>query len=52
MVLDSQDDDYLVKNGMNKPLPNLADLPPDVQAYIAAQKVELASKDAEFWGFR
>ena len=50
MVLDSQDDDYLVKNGMNKPLPNLADLPPDVQAYIAAQKVELASKDADVLG--
>jgi len=50
MVLDSQGDDYLVKNGMNKPLPNLADLPPDVQVYIAAQKVELASKEADILG--
>jgi len=32
---------------MDKPLPNLADLPPDVQAFIAAQ---LAAKDANILG--
>jgi len=30
--------------------PNLADLPPDVQAYVAAQSAELARKDAEMLG--
>ncbi len=35
---------------MSESLPNLADLPPDVQAYIAAQKVELASKEADILG--
>lgn len=30
--------------------PNLADLPPDVQAYVAAQSAELARKDAEILG--
>ncbi len=35
---------------MREPLPNLADFPPDVQAYIAAQKVELASKEADILG--
>ena len=32
---------------MSKIPPNLADLPPDVQAYVAAQEAELARKDAE-----
>jgi len=32
---------------MRKPLPNLADFPPAAQAYIAAQSVELAAKDAD-----
>lgn len=43
MVLDSQDGVHLVESGMRKPLPNLADLPPDVQDYIAAQKVAKAA---------
>jgi transposase len=48
--LDSQDAPNLVGNGMSESLSNLADLPPDVQAYIAAQKVELASKEANMLG--
>jgi transposase len=46
MVLDSQDGVHLVENGMSKALPNLADLPPDVQAYIAAQTAELVAERA------
>ena len=44
MVLDSQDGVHLVENGMSKALPNLADLPPDVQAYIAAQTAALVAE--------
>jgi transposase len=44
MVLDSQDGVHLVENGMSKALPNLADLPPDVRAYIAAQTAELVAE--------
>ena len=44
MVLDSQDGVHLVENGMSKALPNLTDLPPDVQAYIAAQTAELVAE--------
>ena len=35
---------------MSKTPPNLADLPPDVQAFVAAQAAELARKDAEMSG--
>ena len=35
---------------MSETPPNLADLPPDVQAFIAAQVAELARKDAELLG--
>ena len=35
---------------MSKTPPNLADLPPDVQAFVAAQSAELARKDAEILG--
>ncbi|AYE84720.1 IS66 family transposase [Salipiger marinus] len=35
---------------MRKTPPNLADLPPDVQAFVAAQAAELARKDAELLG--
>lgn len=35
---------------MSKTPPNMADLPPDVQAYVAAQEAELARKDAEILG--
>jgi transposase len=35
---------------MSKVTPNLADLPPDVQAFVAAQTAELARKDAEIFG--
>ena len=35
---------------MSKTHPNLADLPPDVQAFVAAQAAELARKDAEILG--
>lgn len=37
----------LVVNGMSKSPPNLVDLPPEVQAFVAAQAAELARKDAE-----
>ena len=32
---------------MSKTLPNLADLPANVQAFVAAQSAELARKDVE-----
>ena len=35
---------------MSKTPPNLADLPPDVQAFVTAQAAELARKDAELLG--
>lgn len=35
---------------MRKTPPNLADLPPDAQAFVAAQAAELARKDAEILG--
>ena len=35
---------------MSEAPPNLADLPPDVQAFIAAQAAEMARKDAELLG--
>jgi len=41
---------YLVVNGMSKTSPNLADLPPEVQAFVAAQAAEFARKDAEMLG--
>jgi transposase len=50
MVLDSQNGVDLVENGMSNAFPNLADLPPDVQAYIAAQRMELAARDADILG--
>jgi len=50
MVLDSQDGVHLVESGMRKSLPNLADLPPGVQDYIAAQTAELIELKAESLG--
>lgn len=44
MVLDSQGGVHLVDNGMSNALPHLADLPPDVRAYIAAQTAELVAE--------
>ncbi len=44
LVSDSQDAPNLVEKGMRKPLSNLADLPPDVQAHIAAQTAELIAE--------
>ena len=35
---------------MSKTPPNLVDLPPDVQAFLAAQAAKLARKDAEILG--
>jgi len=35
---------------MSKTSPNLADLPPEVQAFVAAQAAEFARKDAEMLG--
>ena len=35
---------------MSKTPPNLADLSPEVQAFVAAQAAELARKDAEILG--
>ena len=40
----------LVDKAMSEPIPNLADLPSDVQAFVAAQMAELARKDAEILG--
>lgn len=37
---------------MNNALPNLADLPPDVQAFVTAQAAELARKDADILGLK
>jgi transposase len=50
LILDSQGTHNLLGDSMRIPLPNLADLPPDVQAYIAMQKVELTAKDADMLG--
>ena len=44
LVLDSQDAPNLVEKGMRKLLSNLADFPPDVQAFIAAQTAELIAE--------
>jgi len=44
LVSDSQDAPNLVEKGMRKLLSNLADLPPDVQAHIAAQTAELIAE--------
>jgi hypothetical protein len=44
LILDSQNAPNLVEKGMRKPLLNLADLPPDVRAYIAAQTAELSAE--------
>lgn len=44
LVLDSQNAPNLVEKGMRKLLSNLADLPPDVQAHIAAQTAELIAE--------
>ena len=41
MVLDSYGGAYLVKNDMTKALPSFADLPLDVQAYIAAKDADI-----------
>ena len=35
---------------MSKPLPNLTDLPPDVQDYIAAQRAEVMGLKADLLG--
>ena len=40
----------LVEDPMSKTPPNMADLPPDVQAYVAAQEAELGRKGAEMLG--
>lgn len=50
VVLDSQIASVLVRFGMSKPLPNLTDLPLDVQAFIAAQAVELMGLKEEVLG--
>jgi hypothetical protein len=50
IVLDSQDTSSLVRNGMNEALPNLIDLPPDVQAYIATQRAEFMGLRADILG--
>ena len=44
LVSGSQDTPNLVEKGMRRPRPNLADLPPDVRAYIAAQTAELVAE--------
>lgn len=49
---DSQDGSNLVAIDMNNALPNLADLPPDVQAFVTAQAAELARKDANILGLK
>ena len=46
-ICDGQASLYLVDNGMIKPLPDMTDLPPGVQAYIAAQAAELMGLKTE-----
>ena len=50
LIWDSPRWPILLENSMSKTPPNLADLPPDVQAFVAAQAAELARKDAEILG--
>ena len=50
LIVGSQNAPNLVGSGMRKALPNLADLPPDVQAFFAAQMAELAAKDTDMLG--
>ncbi len=52
LVRDSQCRVYLVIIGMNKTLPNLTDLAPDVQDYIAAQRAEVMGLKADLLGVR
>ncbi len=40
----------MLYDGMSEPTPNPADLPADVQAFVAAQAAELARKDAQMSG--
>ena len=47
---DSHAAPILVCNGMSKTPPNLAELPPDVQAIFAAHEAELGRKYAELLG--
>jgi hypothetical protein len=47
---DSHDAQDLVCNGMSKTPPNLTNLPPEVQAYVAAQTAELSELKQAFLG--
>ena len=47
---DSHDALFLVCNGMSKTPPILANLPPEVQSYVAAQAAELSGLKQEFLG--
>jgi transposase len=49
-LFDSQGTPILVGNDMSKTLPNLTNLPLDVQAYIAAQATELSAKSSDILG--
>jgi len=46
---DSHETRNLIEDRMSNTPPNLADLSPEVQAFVAAQTAELARKDAEYW---
>ena len=50
--LDSHSCPILVADRMNNSLPNLANLPPDAQAYIVEQSELLAARDADILGLK
>ena len=49
---DSHSCPILVADHMNNSLPNLANLPPDAQAYIVEQSALLAARDADILGLK
>lgn len=49
---DSHSCPILVADRMNNSLPNLANLPPDAQAYIVEQSALLAARDADILGLK
>ena len=49
---DSHSYPILVADRMNNSLPNLANLPPDAQAYIVEQSALLAARDADILGLK
>lgn len=50
MFRDSHPDRILIQDGMSKAPQNLTSLPPDAQAFMAAQAAELADLKQELLG--